>query len=130
MAKAVSNDGVIEVHDSMLDENRLPSTSREIEDEVWKAFEKDRHKEIGEADSSPGQGGMFRFIAPRLLSQDEVRALREHKKLMYLLGYAKWTDGSGGPHERRFCAYVAGDTNPVVLVQCLRYNDFLDKAKD
>ena len=130
LAEHESSIGMLEMHDSARTKDGIPSSTRKIEDEVWDAFEKDKPEEVAEGTMTGGQMTALKLEGSHQLSEDEVRELKAGNKLMYLVGYSKWKDGSGGPHERRFCCFVLGDTNPAPFIQCLGHNDFLRKAKD
>lgn len=65
------------------------------------------------------------------LSDDEVNDLLAGKKLLYLVGFTVWTDGSG-THEMQICRWIHPQNPPgqVITEVCTTHNGFLQKAED
>ncbi|MGD0568533.1 MAG: hypothetical protein ABSA78_09005 [Candidatus Sulfotelmatobacter sp.] len=114
-----------------LDDMEQDPSSLEIENEVFQAFKKE--SEIGFKPRStllPGEHEFSTAYLSRKLSQSEVDELKDGRKLMYVVGYTKWSDGAG-THEWRSCAWIVPPADRQIIVKkCWSHQDFLETAED
>jgi hypothetical protein len=70
-------------------------------------------------------------IYSHALTEKEKEDFEQGKKMMYVLGFIKWTDGAG-THEWRLCAVLPypGKESYFPLHNCYTHNNYLQRAAD
>jgi hypothetical protein len=115
-------------------EQRVPS-SPEVESGVFDQFIQENKEKLKPprfaGDVEPGGWSWATAHSFQPLTSDEAIGLRYGDKVMYLVGFAEWTDGSGS-HEKRLCKIIQppADTPTLTIESCYSHNDFLPIAKD